>query len=292
MVSACPCFVDAGDKLDVSGNDLLQYFEVDEASDVIGLYLESFGNPRRFTRIVRRVARVKPVVVVKAGRWGIPRRTESHTAALATPAFVADAVLRESGVTRVDSLDQLFDLAAAFATQPLPRGRRVAIVGTFRGPATLAADAAEAAGLQIVEMREVALDATPAVLAGAVRAALANERIDAALVVHPSGPSASAEQLLAALDALATDAPDDATAAKPILASLLGPSGRGPLERGDVPVYRAPESAARGAGGDGRSRRFGSLGPPARCARGNRASSTPPTRSSPVTSPAARSVAG
>ncbi len=233
------CFVDAGDKLDISGNDLLQYFELDPATEVIGLYLESFGNPRRFTRIARRVARRKPVVVVAAGRRRSGPRHDSHVAALAAPAAVAQAVFAAIGVTAVATLDEVLGVAAAFATQPLPSGRRVAIVGTLRGPGTLAADAADAAGLEVVVTHDVPTAASAAELAAAVGAAASDHAVDAVLVVHAGAPGSEPDEVLAALDRIA------ANAAVPILASLLGPYGRPPTGRGGVPVYRAPEAAAR-----------------------------------------------
>ncbi|MEY2523865.1 MAG: hypothetical protein QOJ66_2430, partial [Ilumatobacteraceae bacterium] len=114
-------FVSVGNKADISGNDLLRYWEADEATSVIALYLESFGNPRKFVRIASRVARAKPIVAVKSGRSpaGV-RGAMSHSAALATSDDVADLVLSRAGVTRVDTLEELFDTTQAFASQPAP----------------------------------------------------------------------------------------------------------------------------------------------------------------------------
>ena len=143
-------FVSVGNKADVSGNDLLQYWEEDPGTDVILLYLESFGNPRRFARIARRVSRRKPIVAIKSGRTKAGGRAAgSHTAALAANEVAVDALFHLTGVIRAETLEEMFDLAAALASQPLPRGRRVAIVTNAGGPAILCADVCEAGGLII-----------------------------------------------------------------------------------------------------------------------------------------------
>ena len=146
-------FVSIGNKADVSSNDLLQYWETDPDTDVILLYLESFGNPRKFGRLARRIARTKPIIAVKSGRTGAGRRAaSSHTAALATPDLTADALFRQAGVMRVDTLEELFDTARVLLHQPLPSGRRVAIVGNAGGPGILSADACVGAGLEVPEL--------------------------------------------------------------------------------------------------------------------------------------------
>ena len=146
-------FVSVGNKADVSGNDLLQYWEEDEKTAVILLYLESFGNPRRFGRIARRVGRRKPIVAVKSGRSVAGRRAAgSHTAALAASETAVDALFRQAGVIRADTLEEMFDLAAALSNQPLPPGRRVAVVTNAGGPGILCADACEAGGLMLPEL--------------------------------------------------------------------------------------------------------------------------------------------
>lgn len=144
-------FVSIGNRADVSSNDLLNYWGADPRTDVILLYVESFGNPRKFARIARRVGRTKPIAVVKSGRTAAgSRATASHTGALIAASDVTvDALFRQAGVIRVDSLEELFDVASLLATQPPPRGRRVGIVTNSGGPAILCADACEAEGLQI-----------------------------------------------------------------------------------------------------------------------------------------------
>jgi acetate---CoA ligase (ADP-forming) len=148
-------FVSIGNKADVSSNDLLQYWEEDPQTTVVLLYLESFGNPRRFARIARRVARRKPVIAVKAGRTGAGGRAAgSHTAALAASDVAVDAMFHQTGVIRADTLDEMFDVALALGNQPLPRGRRVAILTNAGGLAILCADACEAGGLAVVPLSE------------------------------------------------------------------------------------------------------------------------------------------
>ena len=148
-------FVSTGNKADVSGNDLLQYWESDESTDVILLYLESFGNPRRFARISKRVSRQKPIVAVKSGRTAAGMRAaSSHTAALASPDSAATGLFEQTGIIRVDTLAEFFSVARLLATQPIPAGRRVGILTNAGGPAILATDAASAAGLKIPQLSE------------------------------------------------------------------------------------------------------------------------------------------
>ena len=148
-------FVSVGNKPDVSGNDLIQYWADDPRTSVILLYLESFGNPRKFSEIARRVARTKPIVAVKAGRsMAGSRAAASHTGALASSDTVVDALFRQAGVIRTERLEELFDVAALLSHQPVPRGGRVAILTNAGGPGILAADACEANGLQLPPLGE------------------------------------------------------------------------------------------------------------------------------------------
>ena len=149
-------FVSIGNKADISSNDLLNYWESDPRTSVILLYLESFGNPRRFTRIARRVARAKPIVVVKSGRSVAgARASATHTGTLIGASDVTvGALFRQAGVIRTDTMEELFDVASLLANQPLPRGRRVGIVSNVGGPAILCADAAEANGLEVPLLAE------------------------------------------------------------------------------------------------------------------------------------------
>lgn len=148
-------FVSVGNRADVSSNDMLQYWENDEATRVILLYLESFGNPRRFSRIARRTASSKPIVAVKSGRTpaGL-RAASSHTGALATTEIASDALFHQTGIIRTNTLEELFDVASLLSNQPVPRGNRVVIVTNGGGPGIIAADACEQQGLVLPELSE------------------------------------------------------------------------------------------------------------------------------------------
>src|SRR2546426_3250218 len=140
-------FVSVGNKADVSGNDLIEYWEQDPSTDLILLYLESFGNPRKFTQLARRVARTKPIVAVKSGRTpGGSRAATSHTGALAGSDAAVNALFRQSGVIRTDTIEELFDTAMLLASQPVPAGPGVAILTNAGGPGIMAADACGSAG--------------------------------------------------------------------------------------------------------------------------------------------------
>jgi acetyl coenzyme A synthetase (ADP forming)-like protein len=149
-------FVSVGNKADISGNDLLRYWETDPNTDVILLYLESFGNPKKFSQIARRVGRRKPIVVVKSGRSAAgARATSSHTGALIAASDVTvNALFRQAGVIRTDTLEELFDVASLLVNQPLPRGNRVGIITNAGGPGILCADACEARGLEVPVLNE------------------------------------------------------------------------------------------------------------------------------------------
>ncbi len=146
-------FVSVGNKADVSANDLLLAWEDDPQTDVITLYLESFGNPTRFSRLARRIGRKKPIVAVKSGRSTAgSRAASSHTGALASSDVAVDALFRQAGVIRVDTIEELFDAASLLANQPIPSGRRVGIVTNAGGPGILAADALAANGLELPQL--------------------------------------------------------------------------------------------------------------------------------------------
>ena len=252
-------FVSVGDKADLSGNDLLQYWEEDEATRVILLSLESFGNPRKFARIARRVARKKPIVALKAGRSRGALRAAGPEALGAAGEPAVDVLFQQAGVLRVDTLEELFDVARVLEMGRLPRGRRVAIVGNASGPAVVAADACEGNGLEVPvlgaatrealaaalpEARSVEnpvdLDgpAEPDALAAALRLVLADPAIDAAIAVVSRPRPAPLEAVGAALAAVA------GASEKPVLLSLLA-QPRAPSEPGALPAFPFPEAAAR-----------------------------------------------
>lgn len=258
-------FVSLGNKADVSGNDLLQYWEQDPDTDVILLYLESFGNPRKFARLARRIARTKPIVALKSGRTPAgARAAASHTAALANPDVAVDELFRQAGVIRVDTLEQLFDTANLLAHQPLPAGRRVAIVSNGGGPGILAADACIAAGLEVPELSDELQSALralaprgagvrnpvdlvastgAAVYEHAMLAVLASGEVDALLVIHVSVLVSRPQEIEEAVVRAASSFDTTPTAA----CFLGGERAPGPL-RGDdagrpVPAFSFPESA-------------------------------------------------
>jgi acyl-CoA synthetase (NDP forming) len=154
--SGLSSFVSVGNKADLSGNDFMQYWETDSQTDLIMLYLESFGNPRKFARVARRVSRSKPILAVKGGRTQAgSRATSSHTGALLSASDITvDALFQQAGVIRTDTLAELFDAALLLVSQPLPAGNRVAILTNAGGPAILCADACEANGLVVPPLPE------------------------------------------------------------------------------------------------------------------------------------------
>jgi acetate---CoA ligase (ADP-forming) len=263
-------FVSVGNKADVSGNDLLQYWADDAQTEVILLYLESFGNPTKFVRLARNVARSKPIVAVKSGRTAAgSRAASSHTAALAAPDVAVDALFRQAGVIRVDTLDELLSTAMVLAHQPLPEGRRVAIVSNAGGPGILAADACAGAGLEVAELdaatqealREIAsagasvrnpvdliAGATAAQFEDALRITLDDASIDAVIAIFVPPLVTRAEDVARAMVSAAASA-----GAKPVVACFLGHSGvpdllRGEAGRRTIPSFAFPESAAHALG--------------------------------------------
>ncbi len=146
-------FVSVGNKTDVSGNDLILAWEDDPHTDVITLYVESFGNPQKFSRLARRIGRRKPIIAVKSGRSESgSRAASSHTGALASSEVAVQALFRQAGVIRVDTIEELFDAASLLANQPIPAGNRVGVITNAGGPGILAADALEANGLVLPEL--------------------------------------------------------------------------------------------------------------------------------------------
>jgi acetyl coenzyme A synthetase (ADP forming)-like protein len=263
-------FVSVGNKADVSGNDLLQYWEDDPGTDVILLYLESFGNPRRFARIARRVSQRKPIVALKSGRTRAGGRAAgSHTAALVASDVAVDALFHQTGVIRAETLEEMFDLAALLGSQPLPPGQRVGIITNAGGPAILCADVCEAGGLVLPELSgalkaqlaaglpaaasvanpiDLIASAGPAEYRQTVERVLASGEVDALLVIYlPVDPAETA----AVLDALregVTRARTTGAAGRPVLACLMAEEGvRVPLDFGTekIPTYAFPEAAAR-----------------------------------------------
>ena len=259
-------FISIGNKADLSGNDFLQYWEGDPACSVIALYLESVGNPRKFSRIARRVGRTKPIIAVKSGRSAAGARASlSHTGARVGASDVTvDALFHQAGVVRTDTLSEFFDVASLLANQPLPPGRGVAILTNGGGPGILAADACEADGLTVPPIPEAARaqlaeclpamatldnpvdagDASPEAYGQAIRILAACEDIHAIIVLFVPPLGASSDAVAAAVHAAVASLERPI----PVLAVFMAAEG-GPAalhsETMRVPAFTFPEEAAR-----------------------------------------------
>jgi len=258
-------FASLGNKADISGNDLLEHFEGDPRTKVVLLYLESLGNPARFREIASRVGRSKPIAMVKSGRSGSGARAAgSHTGALAGPDAAISAMCAQAGVIRADTLEQLFDVAMVLANQPLPKGRRVAVVTNAGGPGILATDALEAAGLLVPRLSaaselalravlrpeasvqnpvDVLADSDPEAYGAALRLTLADPEVDALVALYVPPVTSSAEAMATAIVQAA------AASDKPVLSCFMGshgvPEALASLHRRHVPSFRFPEGAAK-----------------------------------------------
>ncbi|HTE52575.1 MAG TPA: GNAT family N-acetyltransferase [Kofleriaceae bacterium] len=259
-------FVSVGNKADVSGNDLLSYWQDDPRTKVVVLYLESLGNPRKFARLAPAVARVKPIVAVKSGRSAAgTRAASSHSAALASLDVGVDALFAQAGVIRTSTLEEMFDVVALLSSQPVPKGPRIGVVTNAGGPGILLADACEAQGLSLPPMSEETLDRLRAILpaqaglsnpidmiASASAATYeqviglvgADDAVDAVVSIYVPPLVTRPEEIAAAIARAAGALP----AHKPIATVYMSSRGipaelsRGP--RGAIPSYSFPENAA------------------------------------------------
>jgi acetyl coenzyme A synthetase (ADP forming)-like protein len=259
-------FVSIGNKADISGNDLLSYWDEDPNTDVVLMYLESFGNPRRFAKLARRLGKHTPIVAVKSGRSAAGSRAAmSHTGALlAASDSTVDALFRQSGVVRTDTLEQLFDVATLLANQPVPAGNRVAIVTNAGGLGILCADTCEANGLAVTELAaetvielrsflpvassvsnpvDMIASASAEDYGRAIRVVASDRDIDALIVIYiPPLEAAAAEVAQQLVGAIA-----DVERRIPVLSCFMSARGlpevlRTPGTR--IPSYRYPEQAA------------------------------------------------
>jgi acetyltransferase len=266
-------FVSMGNKTDVSGNDLLEYWEDNPDIQAILMYLESFGNPRRFTTIARRVTRKKPIIAVKAGRTAQgARAATSHTGSIVGLDIASDTLLEQCGVLRVSSMEEMFTLAQALANQPVPRGDRIAIVTNAGGPGILCTDAVIGAGLSLAELSPKTRAALAKALppeastgnpvdmiasadAASYRAALAavmkDPGVDGVIAIFVSPIMIDAYEVAVAMAAASGGA-------KPVLSVFMGKQrsdeGVAWLRHRRVPVYRFPENAAAAMAGLARYR--------------------------------------
>jgi acetyl coenzyme A synthetase (ADP forming)-like protein len=258
-------FVSIGNKADVSSNDLLERFEDDESTNLIALYLESFGNPRKFARIARRVSRTKPILALKSGRtFAGAKAAGSHTAALTSSDAAVEALFHQAGVIRAETLEELVDASVLLSKHSLPLGRRVVVLTNAGGLGILAADACEAAGLELPTLADESVArlsellpveasvANPVDMLGSATAStyeavlpvlLDDRGVDAVLVLFVPPVTATADQVALAVTKAA------AGAEKPIVAAVMDARGIPPvlLEAG-VASYGYPESAARALG--------------------------------------------
>lgn len=245
-------FVSAGNRADVSGNDLLQYWEEDPATDIALLYLETFGNARRFARVARRVSRRKPVLCVKSARSRAGRDlARAHIGAVAQSDTEVDTLFRQAGVIRADTLEELFDVAVLLANQPLPRGDRVAIISNSGGVLTICADACEANGLAVSGPGAIDLGplATVADYERAVQLSMEDTDVDALIAMFACVGDCDPQLVGRGIRRGIVRAERRTGIAKPALLCLMGAQGAvqfgaGPSSRQVFPSYRFPESAA------------------------------------------------
>ena len=253
-------FVSVGNKADVSGNDLLEYWEHDPQTDVILLYVESFGNPAKFSRVARRISRHKPIVALKSGRSSAgARAAASHTGALAASDDFVDALFHQAGVIRTNTITEMFDVASLLARQPLPRGRRVAILTNAGGPGILAADACQANRLTVATPSAETVSALRSLLPAAASVGnpvdmlasaspdqyqralsllLADDQIDSVIVIFIPPLVTDADDVARAI-AAAIDARPDKTVAGVFMRTAAAPAA---LSR--IACYSFPEPAA------------------------------------------------
>ncbi|KUO97419.1 GNAT family N-acetyltransferase [Ferroacidibacillus organovorans] len=246
-------FVSLGNRADVSGNDLLQYWEDDPQTEMVALYLESFGNPRKFSRIVRRMAQKKPILVVKSARTaaGVSLSDTRQTTQVASDVLV-DALFRQTGIIRVDTLQEIFDVAALLFTKRLPRGRRVAIVTNTAGGAVIAADMLTREGLEFVgPLVNLGFEELADSYRAVVPHVLRDPSVDAVIVIFTPVGVADEETVLQAIGEAVHEVYADASQdeQKPVVANLLmmGEEKQRAIEVEGVaiPIYPFPEQAVR-----------------------------------------------
>lgn len=261
-------FVSAGNRADVSGNDLLQFWEEDADTDIALLYLETFGNPRRFARIARRLSGRKPILCVKSARSRAGSdAARAHIAAVAQSDAGVEMLFRQAGVIRADTLEEMFDTALLLANQPLPQGGRTAIVSNSGGVLTICADACEARGLAVSGPRMIDLGMLAPVKAyeTAVRGQIEHPEVDALIVIFAGVGRCDPRAVGRAIRRGVLRGERRSSVAKPVLLCLMGAAGalrfgaqgesggagggarraaRGTAAGRVFPSYRFPESAA------------------------------------------------
>jgi len=266
------CFVSLGNKTDVSGNDMLEYWADDPNTTLVLLYLESFGNPRHFARIARKMTheRGKPVIAVKSGRSRAgAAAASSHTGSLAGADVAVDSLLKQCGVIRVHSVSSLFTVAQGFATQPIPRGRRIGILTNAGGPGIMATDAAVHFGLELAELTDATTETMRAVLSPeasvrnpvdtiatggpdqyrtCAKAMVSDPNVDALIVIFVSPVMIDAKAVAEGIVEGIADGRAQCTDDKPVLSCFMGKhhgeEGIAVLRAAGVPTFQFPEAAA------------------------------------------------
>ncbi len=258
-------FISVGNKLDVSGNDIIEYWADDPNTDVILLYLESFGNPRHFTQLAREIVKKKPIIAVKSGRtMAGAKAASSHTGALAGLDVGSDALFEQCGVLRANTVERLFDLAQAFAKQPIPTGKRVAVLTNAGGPGIMATDAVVSVGMEmgtfsdktVEELRkflspEASFSNPLDMIASAneegyyksLKILLEDDGVDAVIVIFVHPVHINAKGIAQSIIDASKNQKD-----KPVLCVFMGhkdeDSGIEELQVSGFPTYQFPESAA------------------------------------------------
>jgi len=258
-------FASIGNKTNLSSNDLLEYWEDDPETEMVLLYLENFGNPRKFTQITKRLTQRKPILAVKSGRTlAGARAATSHTGSMANQDVATDAILEQCGILRADTIDELFDYAVALSGQPLPENNRVAILTNAGGPGIMATDACVSLGMELAGFEEKTLDtlrrilpsesnpnnpldllagATPDQYKHALDALLSDTNVGSVLLIHVPPIMIDPVQVAASVSEIA------AGYRKPVLGCFMGVEHILQTIRETshklIPLYAFPESAAR-----------------------------------------------
>ena len=254
-----------GNKADISSNDILEYFENDPNTDIILMYLENFGNPSKFTQIARKISRKKPIVVVKSGRTTLgAKAASSHTGALAGLDVGVDALFEQTGVMRVDTVEELFDVASALANQPVPQGNKVCVVTNAGGPGILATDALINNGMEMPSFSpstiktlkkfisaEASFSNPMDMVAGAgakefrltLEAVLKDKRYDTIIPIFV--PPVTINQMEVAEQIYEAVKKSDKTILACFMGAGFGSDGMNFLKEKNIPVYIFPEAIAK-----------------------------------------------
>ena len=271
-------FASVGNKADISGNNLMMYWQDDPNTEIILLYLENFGNPRRFTKIARGITRKKPIIAVKAGRTPAGARAiSSHTGALASLDVGTEALFQQCGVLRVSSVDDLFDVAQAMANQPLPKGDRIAIITNAGGPGILATDAVETLGMTMATFEEKTLkhlkenlppvsainnpvdviaSGGPDAYRASMDAVLSDKNVDAVIVIFVPPIVVDHRAVVTAIAEMIEKHKNNKTVLGCFMSAPDVVSGSEEMTRRNIPIYTFPESAAKAMSAMNRYRKW------------------------------------